>query len=101
MADRLNSEIANAVVETALIEKIQRLEQFVVQLRTELQRAREVSVDTMLGQLRLREAVLLYVGRDAKSFRQQIAGAYGCCCRGNTNPRAARAAPCAGRLSGN
>ncbi|MBP1151346.1 MULTISPECIES: hypothetical protein [unclassified Methylocaldum] len=49
MADRLNSEIANAVVETALIEKIQRLEQFVVQLRTELQRAREVSVDTMLG----------------------------------------------------
>ena len=77
MADRLNSEIANAVVETALIEKIQRLEQFVVQLQTELQRAREVSVDTMLGQLRLREAVLLYVGRDAKSFTQQIAETFG------------------------
>ena len=45
--------------------------------QAELERARQASVDTMLGQLRLREAVLLYVGRDVDSFEQQIAENFG------------------------
>lgn len=73
----MTSETADAVVETALVEKIQRLERFAVELQAELQRAREASVDTMLGQLPLREAVLLYVGQDAANFAQQIAEKFG------------------------
>lgn len=61
------------VAETALVEKIQRLERFAAELQVELQRARQASVETVLGQLRLREAVLLYVGQDADSFAQQLA----------------------------
>ncbi len=63
----------DAVVEQALTEKIQRQDQFIAELQAELQRAREASVDAMLGQIRLREAVLLYVGRDANNFTEQIA----------------------------
>lgn len=65
-----------AVLET-LIEKIQRQERFITQLQADLEQARQASVDTMLGQLRLREAVLLYVGQDADIFAQQIAENFG------------------------
>jgi hypothetical protein len=67
----------NEVVLETLTEKIQRQERFIAQLQTELQQARQASVDTMLGQLRLREAVLLYVGKDADNFTQQIAEIFG------------------------
>jgi hypothetical protein len=49
----------------ALTERIQRQDRFIAELQAELQRAREASVGRMLGHLRLREAVLLYVGQDA------------------------------------
>lgn len=67
----------NDVVLGTLTEKIQRQDRFIAELQAELQRAREASVETMLGQLRLREAVLLYVGQDADNFAQQIAENFG------------------------
>lgn len=67
----------NEVVLETLTEKIQRQDRFIAELQAELQRARQASVDTMLGQLRLREAVLLYVGQDADNFVQQIVENFG------------------------
>ena len=67
----------NDVVLETLTEKIQRQERFIAQLQADLEQARQTSVDTMLGQLRLREAVLLYVGQDADNFAQQIAENFG------------------------
>lgn len=67
----------NDVVLETLTEKIQRQDRFIAELQAELQQARQASVDAMLGQLRLREAVLLYVGQDADNFAQQIAEAFG------------------------
>ena len=63
----------NELVLETLTEKIQRQERFITQLQADLEIARLASVDNMLGQLRLREAVLLYVGQDADSFARQIA----------------------------
>lgn len=67
----------DTVLEQALTEKIQRQDRFIAELQAELQRARQASVDTMLGHLRLREAVLLYVGQDTDNFAQQIAETFG------------------------
>jgi hypothetical protein len=67
----------NEVVLETLTEKIQRQERFIAQLQADLEQARQASVDNMLGQLRLREAVLLYVGQDADHFAQQIAENFG------------------------
>ena len=67
----------NDVVLETLTEKIQRQERFIAQLQADLEQARQASVDTMLGQLRLREAVLLYVGHDADKLAQQIAENFG------------------------
>ena len=62
----------NDVLLEALTEKIQRQERFIAELQAELQLARQGSVETMLGQLRLREAVLLYVGRDADKLIRDL-----------------------------
>lgn len=67
----------NETVFETLTEKIQRQERFIAQLQADLEQARQVSVDTLLGQLRLREAVLLYVGQDVDNFAQQIAENFG------------------------
>lgn len=67
----------NDVVLETLTEKIHRQERFIAQLQSDLEQARQASVDTMLGQLRLREAVLLYVGQDADKFGHQIAENFG------------------------
>ena len=67
----------NDVVLDTLTEKVQRQDRFIAELQAELQLARQASVETMLGQLRLREAVLLYVGQDADNFAQQIAENFG------------------------
>lgn len=67
----------NDVVLETLTEKIQRQDRFIAELQAELHQARQASVDAMLGQLRLREAVLLYVGQDADNFAQQIAESFG------------------------
>ena len=66
----------DVVIET-LTEKIQRQDRFIAQLQADLEIARQASVNNMLGQLRLREAVLLYVGQDADSFARQIAESFG------------------------
>ncbi len=68
--------IKDVVLET-LTEKIQRQDRFIADLQAELQLVRQASVDAMLGQFRLREAVLLYVGHDADNFAQQIAENFG------------------------
>lgn len=67
----------NDVILETLTEKIQWQERFIAQLQADLEQARQASVDTMLGQLRLREAVLLYVGQDVDNFAQQIAEDFG------------------------
>lgn len=67
----------NDVVLETLTEKIQQQERFITQLQADLEQARQASVDTMLGQLRLREAVLLYVGQNADNFTQQVAENFG------------------------
>lgn len=66
----------DTVIET-LTEKVQRQERFIAELQGALQEARQASVATMLGQLRLREAVLLYVGTDADNFGQQLVENFG------------------------
>ena len=66
----------DVVLET-LTEKIQRQDRLIAQLQADLEQARQASVDRMLGQLRLREAVLLYVGNEADNFAQQLAENFG------------------------
>lgn len=58
----------NDVVIATLTARIQRQDHFIAELQGELQRAREASVERMLGQLRQREAVLLYVGHDVEKL---------------------------------
>ncbi|GKS87020.1 hypothetical protein AVMA1855_22730 [Acidovorax sp. SUPP1855] len=65
---------ANEVMLGTFIEKIRRQDLLIAQLQAELQRAQQASADTLLGQLRLREALLLYVGQHADDFAKQIAG---------------------------
>lgn len=69
--------MTNDIVLETLTEKIQRQDRFIAQLQSDLEQAREASVVRMLGQLRLHEAVLLYVGQDANNFGQQIAEKFG------------------------
>lgn len=66
----------NDVVLKTLTEKIERQDRIIAELQYELQLTRQASLEGMLGPLRLREAVLLYVGQDA-DFTQQIAEAFG------------------------
>ncbi len=70
--------MTDTVVEAALIEKTQRLERFVAELQNELERTRAATLDAMLGPLRLREAVLPYVGtEDAAQFSERLAQEFG------------------------
>jgi hypothetical protein len=74
----MNASMIEEVTTTALVEKIQRLERFVAELQDELQRTRAATLEVMLGPLRLREAVLLYVGtQDADRFSEQLHREYG------------------------
>lgn len=68
---------ANATALEALAEKVRRQERHIEELDAALRTARQASVHEMLGQLRLREALLLYVGRDADVFMQQLGEAFG------------------------
>ena len=68
---------ANDVVLETLTERIQRQDRFIAQLLAHLEQTRQAAVDKMLGQLRLREAVLLYVGQDVRGFELQIAERFG------------------------
>lgn len=60
-----------------LTDKIEQQERTIADLRVELERVRQASIDTMLGQLRLREAVLLYIGQDTDCFAKTIAELFG------------------------
>ena len=66
-----------AVTEKVLVEKIQSQERRIALLEQELLTARKASVDAMLGQLRLRETVLVHVGKDADAFKEKLAQDYG------------------------
>lgn len=65
------------VILESLAQRIRRQDRLIEQLQADLDQARKASVDVMLGQLRLREAVLLYVGRDADNLVQQLSEAFG------------------------
>ncbi len=69
--------MTNDVVIETLAEKIRRQDRYIAQLQADLKQAQRSSIDSLLGQLRLREAVLLYVGQDAAKFAQQIVEAFG------------------------
>ncbi|PTT89373.1 hypothetical protein DBR42_07990 [Pelomonas sp. HMWF004] len=71
------STSGTAVVVQTLTERIQQQDRLIADLSADLRDARQASINTMLGQLRLREAVLLYVGRDADSLAQQLTEAFG------------------------
>ncbi|MDR0275549.1 MAG: hypothetical protein LBI48_09475 [Burkholderiaceae bacterium] len=63
-----------ATTEFVLIEKIQRLERQVTHLQRELRRTERATFGAMLGPLRLRETVLLYIGtEDAAQFSERLA----------------------------
>jgi hypothetical protein len=64
------------VLET-LTEKIQRQERLIHQLHADLSRARELSIHRVFGQLRLRGAVLLYVGHDEAKLLRDIDEEFG------------------------
>lgn len=61
----------------ALTEKIERQDAHIDQLQAELQRAREASAASVLGQLRLREAVLVYLGADPAALEHQLSRTLG------------------------
>lgn len=69
--------LTSDVLLDTLTEKIQQQECFIAELQAELQQVRQAAIGPMLGQLRLREAVLLYVGREADSFVQQLPENFG------------------------
>jgi hypothetical protein len=54
--------MSKEVVERVLVEKTQRLENQVKQLESALRAAEAVTLEATLGPLRLRQAILLYVG---------------------------------------
>lgn len=72
MSDSVNT----AVLET-MAEQIQQQKFIITQQQAELERLKRLSVEHVLGQLRLREALLLYVGDDASTFSEQLAQAFG------------------------
>lgn len=63
----------SSVVDQTLVEKIEQQTRVIAELRLELQRAKQAAIGPMIGHLRMREAVLLYVGQDAEDFAQQLA----------------------------
>ena len=66
----------NVVVNTALIEKVTRLEQEVLELRSQLGKARDHSIES-LGFLRLHQAIVLFTGDDIEKFNHAIASELG------------------------
>ncbi len=75
--------MASEAVESALIEKIQRLERGIEVMKAELAKANAATLEATLGPLRLREAVLLYFGTEhetafaarlVKDFGPAVAG---------------------------
>jgi hypothetical protein len=59
---RVGSNMTNEVVERVLAEKIEHLEKRVKQLESALREAESITLESTLGPLRAREAILLYVG---------------------------------------
>lgn len=57
----------SSVAEQAVAEKVEALERQVANLQAELARTRAMSLGGMLGPLRLRQIVLLYVGKENAS----------------------------------
>jgi hypothetical protein len=72
------NEMAHDAVTTVLVEKIQRQATRIAALEAELRGASSASVHVMLGQLRARQANLLYVGTGhVDGFIREIADEFG------------------------
>lgn len=70
--------MANDAVAAVLVEKIQHQARRIAELEDELRVERGRSLHAMLGQLRARQAILLYVGTGhADDFIRQIAEEFG------------------------
>jgi hypothetical protein len=65
------------VIRTALIEKIKRQQYLIARLQEELRLAQAASIATVLGDLRLRRAILIYVGNDVVKFEQELRVQFG------------------------
>ena len=72
----MNQRDTDVVVDT-LTRRVQEQDRTIAELLVELQLAQQASIDNMLGQLRLREAVLLYVGRDVDGLATQLTEKFG------------------------
>lgn len=67
-----------AIAEEAVAEKVERLEREVATLLAELDRTRMATLASMLGPLRLREIVLLYVGeKDSARLVEDLSKDFG------------------------
>lgn len=70
--------MASDAAEAAMAEKIERLERANAALQEELQRARTESLNAMLGPLRLKEIVLVYLGEESRDqITERLAKEYG------------------------
>lgn len=70
--------MASDAAEAAMAEKIERLERANATLQEELQRARSESLNAMLGPLRLKEIVLVYLGDESRGqITERMAKEYG------------------------
>lgn len=68
---------ASDVILETLALRIHNQDRFIAKLLAERDRMQKASVENMLGALRKREAVLLFVGENAIAFTEQIAQKYG------------------------
>lgn len=76
----MNNSVAQidhtVVANNLLVEKVGRLEQDVMRLQSELDKARAMSIES-LGFLRLHQAVVLFTGDDIEKFNETVAGQLG------------------------
>lgn len=65
------------VIVKTLTDKIEQQDRTIADLHAAIEKVRQTSVEAMLGQLRLRGALLLYIGQDADNFAKAIADNFG------------------------
>lgn len=74
----MDDDRTTTAVEKALVEKIEGLERHVAELQGRLQQAQASAMGAMLGPLRLRSTVLLYLGKeDMASYSERLARDFG------------------------
>lgn len=69
---------SNEVVVRVLTENVKRLERHIAELHRELEKEKAASLEAMLGPLRLRQAVLVYFGKETLDhFSEKLAEDFG------------------------